>query len=149
MILRRIYLDVCTLCRPYDDQTFARIHLETVAVQLILSAIEQERYQLVYSPVHVIEISAISDVIERLELYMLMQETGEVVSVDKARARSRAEEFVSVGIGPADAAHLAFAEAAQADFITCDDRLWKRCSALDLLIWVGNPVAFCEKEGLV
>jgi len=120
-----------------------------VAVQLILSAVERERYQLVYSPVHVVDISAISDVIERLEFFALMHEAGEVVIVDKTRARSRAEEFVSVGIGLADAAHLAFAESAEADFITCDDRLWKKCSAPGLLIWVGNPVAFCEKEGLV
>jgi hypothetical protein len=26
---RRVYLDVCTLCRPFDDQTHIRIRLET------------------------------------------------------------------------------------------------------------------------
>jgi len=41
-----------------------------------------------------------------------------------------------------DAAHLVFAEAAEADFATCDDRLCKKCGTLDLKIWTGNPVVF-------
>jgi len=56
--------------------------------------------------------------------------------------------LVSTGLGVADAAHLVFAEAVESDFITCDDRLCKKCRALDLAIWTGNPVAFCDKEGL-
>ena len=34
---KRIYLDVCALSRPFDDQAFLRIRLETEAVNLILS----------------------------------------------------------------------------------------------------------------
>ena len=34
------------------------------------------------------------------------------------------------------------AEAAEADFATCDDRLCKKCGTLDLKIWTGNPVVF-------
>jgi hypothetical protein len=41
---QKIYLDVCALCRPYDDQSYMRINLETIAVQLIFSAIEQNIY---------------------------------------------------------------------------------------------------------
>ena len=59
--LKRIYLDACALCRPYDDQSYTRIHLETTAVQLILRAIERGDYELFYSPVHEKEISAISN----------------------------------------------------------------------------------------
>jgi len=36
----------------------------------------------------------------------------------------------------------------EADFITCDDKLCKKCLTLGLAIWAGNPVAFCDKEGL-
>ena len=147
-MVNKIYLDVCALCRPYDDQSYMRINLETIAVQLIFSAINQNMYDLVYSPVHVKEISAISDQIERFELYHLLQETGVFINVDKVQARKRAEKLVSSGLGVADAAHLIFAEAAEADFITCDDKLCNKCRALDLGIWTGNPVAFCDKEGL-
>ena len=145
---QKIYLDVCALCRPYDDQSYMRINLETIAVQLIFSAIDQNMYDLVYSPVHVKEISAISDQVERFELYHLLQETGKFIDLDKVQARKRAEKLISAGLGPADAAHLVFAETVGADFITCDDKLCKKCRALDLAIWTGNPVAFCDKEGL-
>ena len=144
----KIYLDVCALCRPYNDQSYMRINLETIAVQLIFSAIDQNMYDLVYSSVHVKEISAISDQIERFELYHLLQETGKFINFDKVQARKQAEKLVSVGLGPADAAHLVFAETAGADFITCDDKLCKKCRALDLAIWTGSPVVFCDKEGL-
>jgi len=76
------------------------------------------------------------------------QETAKFIKVDKTYARKRAEKLVSVGLGVADAAHLVFAEAVEADFITCDDKLCKKCRTLDLAIWAGNPVAFCDKEGL-
>lgn len=94
------------------------------------------------------EISAISDQVERFELYHLLQETGKFIKIDKMQARKRAEKLVSVGLGIADAAHLVFAEAVEADFITCDDKLCKKCRTLDLAIWAGNPVVFCDKEGL-
>jgi len=145
---KRIYLDVCALCRPYDDQSYMRINLETIAVQLIFSAIDQNMYDLIYSPVHVKEISAISDQVERFELYHLLQETGKFIKIDKMQARKRAEKLVFTDLGVADAAHLVFAEAVEADFITCDDKLRKKCCTLDLAIWAGNPVAFCDKEGL-
>ena len=32
MVHRKIYLDVCCLCRPFDDQTVHRIRMETEAV---------------------------------------------------------------------------------------------------------------------
>ena len=147
-MVQKIYLDVCALCRPYDDQSYMRIKLETIAVQLIFSAIDQNMYDLVYSSVHVKEISAISDQIERFELYHLLQETGKFINLDKVRARKRAEKLISTGLGIADAAHLVFAETVGADFITCDDKLCKKCRTSDLIIWTGNPVAFCDKEGL-
>ncbi|MDF2953368.1 MAG: hypothetical protein OD816_000613 [Thermodesulfobacterium sp.] len=30
-----IYLDVCALCRPFDDQSYLRIRMETEAINLI------------------------------------------------------------------------------------------------------------------
>ncbi len=48
----------------------------------------------------------------------------------------------------ADAAHVAFAEQAGASFITCDDKLAKKCLTSDIRVWTGSPIAFCEKENL-
>ncbi len=149
LVMSKIYLDVCALCRPYDDQSFMRIRLETLAVHMILKAVESGYYRMFSSPVHFHEIFAISSENERIDLLMLLENLSVPCNADRSAARSRAEDFHSRGFGVADAAHLAFAEAVQADFISCDDRLLKKCIvSADLLIWTGNPVAFCEKEVL-
>ncbi|MCF8029310.1 MAG: hypothetical protein K9K39_00255, partial [Desulfohalobiaceae bacterium] len=78
--MKKIYLDVCALCRPYDDQSYTRIHLETTAVQLILRAIELGDYELVYSAVHEKEISAITNDQERIDLLYLLKQIGSKIS---------------------------------------------------------------------
>ena len=65
---KRLYLDVCTLCRPFDDQSQMRIRLETNAYYLILQALQDARYVIVVSPVHFEEANAISDAEERREI---------------------------------------------------------------------------------
>lgn len=143
-----IYLDVCTLSRPFDDQIYLRIRLETEAVNLILSKIKQGKYRLLVSPVHIKEIGAIEDIFERVELQTILEKFGEPVMVNMAKSRARAEELASLGFGVADATHVTFAEQAGALFISCDDKLIKKCSNHKINVWCGNPVAFCEKEEL-
>ena len=113
---KRVYLDVCALCRPFDDQAQMRIRLETEAVQLILSYVRSGGLALIVSPVHAIGISAIDEAIERERLLSTLNEIGYRAAFDMHQIRRRAEEWTEEGLGPADAAHLAFAEAAQAKF---------------------------------
>lgn len=143
-----VYLDVCALCRPFDDQSQMRVRLETDAVQLILSHARFGNLSLVVSPAHVVEINAITDTTEREHLLATLRELGRNLEIDLPRARVRAEHHVRQGLGAADAAHLAFAEAAHADFVTCDDRLLRQCRRAQLETWCGTPVAFCDKENL-
>jgi predicted nucleic acid-binding protein len=145
---KTIYIDVCALCRPFDEQEYMRIRLETEAVNLILSKVRDGNYKLIVSPVHIKEIEAISDTIERVELQIVLNEWGEQIHVNMAETRSRAEDLVNSGFGIADAAHVAFAEQADVPFISCDDRLIKKCINHKITVWCGNPVAFCEKENL-
>lgn len=143
-----IYLDVSALSRPYDDQHYLRIRLETEAINLILSKVKDGNFRLLVSPVHAKEIEAIPDAYERIELQIILENFGVRIAVDMAEARKRAEELVDLDFGVADAAHVAFAEMAGAPFISCDARLNRRCLNHDVKVWCGNPVAFCEKEGL-
>ncbi len=149
--MKKIYLDVCTLCRPYDDQTYSRIHMETAAVQLILSAVEKQCFQLVWSPVHIKEIEATANHSERIELLYLIEKTkfDSDIPIDIQATRRRAEHLITLGFGIADAAHLAYSEAFQAELITCDDKFAKKSNSNKPAVWVGNPVAFCEKEELL
>jgi predicted nucleic acid-binding protein len=144
----RVYLDVCALCRPFDDQNQIRIRLETSAVELILAHVRRRELELIISSVHEFEINAIPDVEERKQLLLLLTEYGTPGEFDLRATRERAEQWVARGLGVADAAHPAFAEEAAAEFVTVDDRLIKRCRRMEPTVWCGTPPAFCEKENL-
>jgi len=143
-----IYLDVSALCRPFDDQTQLRIRLETDAVLLILSQVQAKTRTLIVSPTHNVEIAAIEDRTEREHLQSLLETNGTRFKFDLPAARKTAEALIKQGIGVADAAHLALAEQAQCDFITCDDRLIRQCQRVVPDLWCGTPTAYCEKEKL-
>jgi predicted nucleic acid-binding protein len=145
---KSIYIDVCALSRPFDDQSFIRIRLETEAINLILSKVREGNLKLVFSAAHKLEIDAIPDIFERIEIETILEGFGEPVKGDIYKIRSRTEDLVSLGFGIADAAHVAFAENSGAEFISCDGRLVKKCLAHRIKVWCGNPIAFCEKEGL-
>jgi len=145
---KRVYLDVCALCRPFDDQSLVRIRLETIAIELILDHVRQREIEMIVSPAHAVEIEAIVDLEERRQLISLIEQLGTPPRFDLSAARKRAEYLADHGLGVADAAHLAFAEQAQADLITVDDRLIKRSKRVRSAIWCDTPPAYCEKESL-
>lgn len=113
---------MCALCRPFDDQHQIRIRLETIAIQLILATVRQNQLQLIVSPVHRLEINAITIAEEREQLLILLQQLGLPHEYNLLIARQRAEQLVTQGFGIADAAHLASACSAEAKFISVDDR---------------------------
>mgnify|MGYP000447366599 CR=1 FL=1 len=120
----RIYLDVCCLNRPYDDQTQDRIHLEAEAVISILRHVEQGYWIWVSSGIVNYEVGRIADQ-ERLQrLSSLIRYASEFVVVDE-NVRDRAADIQnSFGIKSYDAFHIACAEKADADvFLSTDDKL--------------------------
>ncbi len=145
---RLVYLDVCALCRPFDDQQQVRIRLETDAVQLILTHVRQKNLKMITSPMHFTELMATTRSEERSQLLFLLNQLGTPFEFDLASTRSQANQLVNAGFGVADAAHVAFAQQANADFISVDDKLLRNCNRFGVAIWTGFPMAFCEKEGL-
>jgi hypothetical protein len=108
--MKTLYLDVCVLCRPFDDQNQLRIRLETDAIFLIFRYIEVGLYRAIVSPVHYKEVSAIREADERLEIESLLYRLNQPCEGDFSQVRERAEELIEAGFGIADAAHVAFAE---------------------------------------
>jgi predicted nucleic acid-binding protein len=145
---KRVYLDVCALCRPYDDQRQARVRLETTSVELILAHVRKNKIALIVSPIHDAEIEATADREERSQLMLQLRQLGTRPVFDLRAAQQRAEYLTAHGMGIADAAHLAFAEQSQAEFVTVDDRLVKLCRRVEPAIWCGTPLAYCDREGL-
>jgi len=143
-----VYLDVCILCRPFDDQKMMRIRLETDSYHLIMQAIQSGVYRMVYSPVHDAEISAIHDMLEKVELLEIIHQYGEKCGDNFQTIRKRADELLAKGMGIADAAHVAFAESNADYFLSCDDRLIKQCHRQGVDVVVMTPVEFCIQEKL-
>jgi predicted nucleic acid-binding protein len=145
---KTLYLDICTLCRPFDNQSLMRIRLETDAYYLILQALQEARYTMVVSPVHFEEANAISDTEERREVLAILEKLGTAAACDMTATRARAEHLHSRKVGIADAAHVAFAEATADVFITCDERLVKKCRREKVRVTTVNPVEFTIAEDL-
>ena len=145
---RLVYLDVCALNRPLDDQSQMRIRLEADAVSLILGHVRSLSLALAVSPAHHVEVAANPDPSRRSHVQLLLQDLGSQIVFDRATSRRRAEELVNLGMGAADAAHVALAEQVGCDFVTCDDRLLRQCRRIGIAIWFGTPTAYCDKEDL-
>ncbi len=146
--MKNIYLDVCTLCHPFDNQSIMRIRLETDAFYLILRGIQNGDYQMIVSPVHHAEIDDIEVFYERMELKALLEKYGKKKSFQLKEVQRRAEELYTLKFGVADAVHVAFAEKSSDYFITCDDKLLKKYRKMNFSLSVMDPVEFCVKEDL-
>lgn len=145
---KKIYFDVCTLCRPYDDQASLRIKLETDAYYLILSHVKSGRYPMIISPAHFSEINDFEDEIEKNNLLSMLEKYKSNVVFDLEKIHVRTEVLIEKKFGIGDAAHLAFAESSADFFISCDDILIKRVLKKDIQIKVMSPIQFCLLEDL-
>jgi predicted nucleic acid-binding protein len=136
----KIYLDVCCLCRPFDDQKMNRIHLEAEAIKEILMRCAHD-WTLVTSDAVSFEISCIPDRTRMKKAQKLNELAEEHVAITKPVSR-RYHKFVGLGIDPADALHLACAESAGAVLLTTDDAIIKiiKRHAHQIRIEVKNPV---------
>lgn len=146
--VKRLYLDVCVHCRPFDDQSAMRIRLETDSYFMIMAAVQEKRYKCVVSPVHIMEIEKISNFNERMELLTILSNMKSNISYQKDSVRKRIMELIKLKFGPADAAHIAFAEVIADVFITCDDILLKKAKKYNISIPVVAPLDFISKEEL-
>ncbi|MCK7579986.1 MAG: PIN domain protein [Chromatiales bacterium] len=126
--MKLIYLDMCCFNRPYDDQSQARIRLETEAKLLIQEHIHCRPVQ--------------AGLVGRTRLRMQVgslpgtsasdlpaEEIGGLLCRDPAPdIIAAATQFEAHGLARFDALHVASALAAQVDiFVSTDDRLLKKC----------------------
>ena len=136
----KIYLDVCCLCRPFDDQTIHRIRMETEAVTEILKMC-MTGFDLVGSEAIESEIFEISDRERRENVESLLRFAKIRVGIDD-EIETRAKEYHRYGLDPLDALHLACAKNVGAVFLTTDDMLIKSIKKHKdkIIIKVQNPV---------
>ena len=144
----RIYLDVCCLNRPFDDQTQPRIHLEAEAILVILNQCKSGGWEWISSEVVELEISRTPDPEQRRRVQLLASNAHHIIVVGKSEIE-RAQEFEAWGISAYDALHLACAERGNAEiFLTTDDKLLKKsiAHAKQLRVRVENPLAWLNRR---
>jgi predicted nucleic acid-binding protein len=134
------------LNRPFDDQTQTRIRLESEAVTMILARIDAGEWEQVSSRMAAIEVAAIPNAIRRRRVLDLLPRG---IMELTATVFSRARELIARGLAAADAVHVAAAESLRVDvFLTCDDRLLRRCERMPsrLRVDVRNPRIWLQEQ---
>ena len=133
----RLYLDVCCLCRKFDDASQLMVAAEADAVRQIMEAGftllagEMVRDELLEMPGE----ERRAEVLETVGRFAVQTEiTGEI--------ERRAVLLTGLGFGVQDAVHIASAEAAGADWLlSTDQRLVSRGQRLAhlLKVKIDNP----------
>jgi predicted nucleic acid-binding protein len=140
----KLYLDVCCLNRPFDDQTQDRIRLEAEAVLLVLTRLEAGDWEWVGSEVLDFEIERTPDLGRQARVKLLMTAVRHLIVVGP-RDVTRAQQLEGLGFQPFDALHLACAERGDVDvFLSTDDRLVRRAARVadQLRVRVSNPLSW-------
>ena len=143
----RIYLDVCCLNRPFDDQTQDRIHLESEAVILILKHVRSGNWEWISSEAVDFEVRQTPDVERRRRVESLIRYADRTILIETSLVK-RASELKEIGFGAYDALHLACAEHSNASvFLTTDDKLLRLAckGSSQLKIKVYNPLIWLKE----
>ena len=138
----KIYLDVCCLNRPFDNQEQERIRLESEAILLILARFENKQWQWFSSEVVLDEILQTRNEDRRRRLLDLNEKVDRSLIVTDDDFE-RAQELARLGFGDMDSLHLACAEHSNIDvFLTTDDKLIRTANRLvgQLDVLVDNPL---------
>ena len=121
-----IYLDRCSLQRPFDDQSQYRVMVEADAILAVVALCESGRVDLASSVALAYENERNPYPDRQARITELLGRAARFV-VLSPEVEHQASSFVQAGLKPLDALHLACALEAKADyFCTCDDRLLKR-----------------------
>ena len=145
--MRKVYLDVCCLNRPFDDQQQDRVHLEAEAVLLILKRCEAGEWQWISSAVVSYEVDNIPNQERRNRIKEILRGAREVQPLSDTVVE-RGEELKGLGLKTYDALHVACAEQASVEvLLTTDDRLVRAAArnARKLKVLVKNPLTWLQE----
>lgn len=139
--MRIVYLDLCCLNRPFDDQHQARVRLEAEAVLALIELARRGDLKWIGSDILDLESSRNPDADRRRRVETLLSCVASKVAARQGERR-RGRELEAVGFAAFDALHLACAESAGAEvLLTTDDRLRGRARRENarLAVQVENP----------
>ena len=139
----KIYLDVCCLNRPFDDQTQSRIRLEAEAIFSILTRCQNRDWELISSTALSSEIAQTPSPTRREQVResLLISQKKVVVTQEIIQ---RAIFLSSLSFKQFDALHLACAEKDADILLTTDDRFLRKANIHKdkLDVTVANPITW-------
>lgn len=139
----KIYLDVCCLNRPFDDQTQPRIRLESEAILEIIGRCRVGEWELLSSTALESEIARTPDVNRREQVQEVLAIAQHKILVN-SEITKRAIDLTDFGIKNFDALHIACAEGNADIFLTTDNRLLSKALSYsnNLNVVVANPMVW-------
>ena len=140
----RIYLDNCCFGRPFDDQNFPRIFMETQATLFIQNRIRDGKIELATSHILHYENSQCKLKIRKESVADFMKAYSKI-HIDMScgeQVLKLSKKIIASGVKPKDAYHVASAVLAECDyFLSTDDKLLRYKTNEIILL---NPVDFIK-----
>jgi len=140
----KLYLDNCCFNRPYDDQSYLAIYLETEAKLFIQKEILNGRFNLVWS--YILDYENSVNPYENRRKSITAWRKLSVMDIDVSdEIVECAEKIASKGIKKKDALHIASAVYAKCDYFLTTDKglLNKQFEELKII----NPLDFIKIIG--
>jgi predicted nucleic acid-binding protein len=137
----KIYLDNCAFNRPFDDQSQIRIRLEAEAKLYVQEKIKNGLFQLVWS--YILDFENLHNPFEeRKNAIQKWRKISQNDVNETPTVLKKAEAFLSRGLKPKDALHLACAVEGMAEyFLTTDDIIVRKLAACPDIRAI-NPIEF-------
>ena len=143
---KKIYLDACSWCRPYDDLSEPRNYIEYETVLEILRLCKASGWTLAASEVIETELMRIKDA-EKLENVKELYKGATAYLTLTDEIRTLAKQFQQRGIKDFDSLHLATAEINAYDvLLTTDDDFLSVAQKISLHVKVSNPLKWFLEE---
>ena len=142
-----LYLDACSICRPFDDLTVIRNKLEKEAILEILSRIQNEEYIWKRSEVLDVEINEIRNLEKREKIKNTFSHVPTQIFYN-SEVKKLLKKVQSMGFELMDSIHICSAITGNCDiFISTDDDLIKigQKYSQKLKLQFLNPLDFINK----
>lgn len=141
----RLYFDTNVLCRPFDDQTGARVRRETEAFGSILEKISNNEAVFFISDILMFELRRIVLPAKRAKVFAYL-DLSRGFHTASEQTLAVADEIVrKFKLKPRDAFHAASGVMGEAQyFLTCDDAVTRRFRRKPLSLVVENEVRSLE-----
>ncbi len=141
----RIYLDNCSLNRPFDHQGQLRIRLETEAKLAIQQAVLDSRVELVWS--YVLDLENESNPFNDRRTTITRWKARAIEDVEAApEILDKASDLQSLGLKAKDALHVSCAiSGAVRFFITTDDDMIRKNNSITETLII-NPMDFIREQ---